>query len=288
MNIASIQYLGKLSRLAKRVPGAVLLLEHVRRGFSHSEKIITINDFDGNLTIDLHLNEHMQSQIFWYGYYSRDIILALDKILSSGMVVIDIGANIGEITLCAAKRVGIDGRVYSFEPMPKLYESLRKNITSNRFFQVNPIRMGVADKDGVMSIYCADSNFSDGTIHEGLGTLYPMNNRNTPAGKIQVITLDKFFEEAPVDRLDFIKIDVEGAEFDVLKGAEKTITQYKPRLIIEIQQETAGASGSRPEEMLDYLKQLGYEPYTIGRKARLIPLSAANLKPFQNVLFIPK
>jgi len=97
------------------MPGAILLLEYLRKAFAGADRKITIDDFDGSLTIDLRLNEHLQSQIFWYGYYSRDIVMTMDRILTPGMVVFDVGANIGEISLCAARRVGSEGGVYSFD-----------------------------------------------------------------------------------------------------------------------------------------------------------------------------
>lgn len=288
MKDETLARLGKLSRILKRMPGSVLLLEYVRRKFSHTDRKMTINDFDCSLTISLHLAEHMQSQIFWYGYYSRDIIMVMDNILSQGMVVFDIGANIGEISLCAAKRVGAEGKVYCFEPMPTLYEKLTHNLSVNAMMHAFPIRLGVSKNTGVVPIYRADSNFSDGTIHEGLGTLYPMDNRTTPVGEIQLVTLDAFCEEEHVQRLDLIKIDVEGAELDVLMGAEHVIRKYRPYLIIEIQSETAQASGVSPEEILDYLQLLEYSIFTIGRKGKLSPLSREMLRNFQNVLCVPK
>lgn len=288
MNDATINRLGSLSRKLRRIPGTVLLLEHLRKRFARAARVMRIDDFDGSLAIDLNLGEHMQSQIFWYGYYSRDIIMVMDKLLSPGMVMFDVGANIGEISLCAARRVGKAGKVYSFEPMPALYETLKRNLSRNGMMHVQPVCMGLSDKEGSVPIYRADTHFSDGTLHEGLGTLYPMNNRTSPAGEIKITTLDAFCEERRVDKLDCIKIDVEGAEFDVLKGGEKTLSKYKPHLIVELQEQTASASGRSPKDILEYLETLGYSFFSIGRKARLHSLHLQNIKSFQNVLCVPK
>jgi len=288
LNDASLILLRKISRSAKRMPGAILLLEYLRKAFAGTDRKITIDDFDGSLTIDLRLNEHMQSQIFWYGYYSRDIVMTMDRILTPGMVVFDVGANIGEISLCAARRVGSEGGVYSFEPMQELYDTLSFNFLRNGLTQAHPIRMGVSNKLGMVPIYRSDSNFSDGTVHEGLGTLYPRQNITTPAGEIQLTTLDAFCEEKQIHRIDLIKIDVEGSELDVLMGGEQTLKRYKPRLIIEVQKKTTDASGANAEQILDYLKNLDYSFFTIGRKAKLYALHPENLKDFQNVLCVPK
>jgi FkbM family methyltransferase len=285
---ALLTKLGSMSRFFKRVRGAVLLLRHVRKAFAIADREITIDDFDGDLVIDLRLNEHMQSQIFWYGYYSRDIVMALDGLLSPGMVVFDVGANIGEISLCAAKRVADGGRVYCFEPMPALYETLTYNLSRNELAHAHPIRMGVSNKLGMAQIYRSESNFKDGTVHDGLGTLYPMNNRTTPAGKIQLTSLDAFCQEKQIDRLDLIKIDVEGSELDVLMGGKQTLKRYRPRLIIEVQNQTAEAGGANAEDVLSYLEDLDYSFFTIGRKAKLNALSRDGIKRFQNVLCVPK
>jgi FkbM family methyltransferase len=288
LNDASLSLLGKLSRSVKRIPGTVLLLEYVRRAFAGDDRKITIDDFDGTLTIDLRLGEHMQSQIFWYGYYSRDIVMTMDELLSLGMVVFDIGANIGEISLYAARRVGEEGSVYCFEPIPALYETLSFNVSRNDLAQAYPIRMGVSNKLGMVPIYRSDSRFADGTVHEGLGTLYPMKNRTTPVGEIQLTTLDAFCEEKQIHRLDLIKIDVEGSELDVLMGGEQTLRRYRPRLIIEVQKQTADASGVNAEDILDYLEKFDYSFFTIGRKGKLNALHRDKLKRFQNVLCVPK
>ena len=284
---AMLLRLRRLTMSLKRIPGTILLLEHLRTYFARDMRTVTVADFDGTLTVDLCLGEHMQSQIFWYGYYSRDIVLAMNKLLKPGMVVVDVGANIGEISLVAAQRVGAAGRVFAFEPMPALHQKLTFNLSRNGLNQVVPVRKGLSDKTGVAPIYFAESLFSDGTKHEGLGTLYPSGQRAGLAGEIELTTLDSFCAESQLSRLDLVKVDVEGAELDVLRGGERTLARFRPHLILEVQRETAQSGGHEAKDILQFLEPLGYAFFTIGRKARLYPLQPDNLAPFQNVLCVP-
>lgn len=248
---------------------------------------MTVTDYDGDLTATLCLDEHMQSQIFWYGYYSRDIVLLLDKILKPGMIAVDVGANIGEITMAAAKRVGANGKVFAFEPMSSLYARLREHIEANRLSQVTTVKCGLSDQVGSAQLFSASENFHDGTKHKGLGTLYSSAARATPTETIEIDTLDKFIDGRDLPRIDLIKIDVEGAELPVLKGAKNVLARFHPYLIIEIQHETSEQAGYKASDILELLERLGYRFYTIGRKARLIALTAETLRPFQNVLCVP-
>lgn len=287
MNDAALIRMRRITLPIKRLPGAVLLLEYVRKYFAHKARTIRVDDFDGNLQLDLRLDEHMQSQIFWYGYYSRDVILAMNRLLRSGMVMLDVGANIGEVSMAAAQRVGYSGHVFAFEPMPSLYEKLSFNLSRNGLTQAKAIRKGLADKAVVAPIYFAEAQFIDGTKHDGLGTLYPTKDRAGVAGEIELTTLDSFFTEMNLPRVDLIKIDVEGAELDVLRGGQQTLAHYRPHLIIEVQNETSGSAGYAADEILSFLEPMGYSFFTIGRNARLRPLSRETLKPFQNVLCVP-
>jgi FkbM family methyltransferase len=287
MTQKAYHHLARVTRALKRVPGAVLVLEHFRRSFARCRETMQVHDFDGSLTLNLCLDEHMQSQIFWYGYYSRDIVLVLDRLLSPGMVVLDVGANIGEISLCAGKRVGANGDVFSFEPMPAIHQTLQQNISLNSMLQIHPIEMGIADAEGEAKIYSADSVFKDGTRHLGLGTLYPMNSRTTLAAIIKLTTIDAFVMSKNVKRVDLIQVDAEGAELKALIGAENTLKRFKPVLILELQKESSEASGCSPHALLDYLEKHGYVVFSIGRKAKLRSLDKHSVEPFQNILCLP-
>lgn len=280
-------WLRRITVCLKRIPGLILLLDPLRKKFSRTNRRIVVADFDGSLKMGLELGEHMQSQIFWYGYYCRDIILLMDRILRPGMVVIDVGANIGEVTMAAARRIGPTGQVYSFEPMESLYARLAEHLQLNHLHQVKPIARGLSDKTGSATIFKAEVAFNDGTRHDGLGTLYPTDSRAVVAGEIELTTLDKFCSDLKITNIDLVKIDVEGAELNVLKGSLESLKRFQPYLIVEIQPDTAQNAGYQPNDIISLLRSLGYTFFVIGRKARLRPLSKDDLATFHNVLCVP-
>jgi FkbM family methyltransferase len=276
-----------LTTRLRKIPGAVVLLEYVRRHCSRRGAPIVVPDFDGTLRLELRLDEHMESQIFWYGDYSREVLNVLARLLAPGMVVIDAGANIGEVSLFAAKRVRPGGRVISFEPVPGLAQRLRANVARNDLAAVEVVEMGLAEHEGSAEIFTSRECFRDGTSHAGLATLYAQPGRAKPIASIALTTLDRFVHERGLDRVDVLKVDVEGAELPLLRGSAETLGLHRPWLLLEVQQETSRAAGYGHAEILTFLERYGYRFARLGRRGALQPLSVATLLPFQNVLAIP-
>ncbi len=252
-----------------------------------AEGIIRINDFDGDLSMELDLGEHMGSQIFWFGYYARDILSALRKLIRPGMTFLDVGANIGEVSLFAAKRVGKDGRVIAFEPIASICQSFRGNISANGFANVTLLEMGAADFVGEASIFVQPERFADGSHHRGLGTMYPSSSRNHLVDTIRVTTIDTVVAELGLSRIDIIKMDVEGAELAALRGAVGTIARFKPIIAMEIGEETCRSAGYAPGDALTLLASIGYRFAKIRRNGRLKPITARDLGYWQDVLCSP-
>ena len=263
------------------------MVNPIRRHYAHKARLVTVRDFDGDLTLRLALEERMQSQIFWYGYCSRDICVVLRRLLRPGMTVIDAGANIGEVTLVAAKAVGPGGQVFSFEPIQGIAERLEEHVDLNRLLQVRVVRAALADTVGRKPIFKAAGRFFDGSIHDGLGTLYSTAERSVASEEVVLNTLDAFVRDSRLRRVDLVKIDVEGAELAVLRGAAATLARFKPYLIIEVQQDTARAAGYEAADILRLLGRLGYTFAIVGRMGRLRPVDEATLGTFQNVLCMP-
>ena len=276
--------LRRLTLRLKRVPGAVLALEPLRKYFAKHPDCVEVRDYDGSSTARLCLHEHMQSQMFWYGYYSRDIIMVLERLLREGMTCVDAGANVGEITMAMARRVGSTGAVYSFEPMAEIFSRLIEHVEANEFSNVTCERAGLSHHEGEAPIFAATENFLDGSEHRGLGTLFSSPSRARPVEVISLLTWDAYARVHGIEHLDVLKIDVEGSELPALQGAAKSIAKSFPAVIVEVQAETARQAGYEPSEILNFLDGMGYCFYTIGRKGSLAPLEAKALKAFQNVL----
>jgi FkbM family methyltransferase len=279
--------LRELTLLLRKVPGGILVGELLRRPFSGEKKVVRVDDFDGDLVMYLDLSEHMQSQIFWYGTYSRDICFLLNRELKQGMVFVDGGANAGEITLLAAKRVGASGRVLSFEPLDPMADQLQRNIDENKLTNVEVLRVGLSRAAGEATIYIARDNFSDGSRHDGLGTLFPTRERGEEAGTVPLITLDAFCRDRGLHRLDMIKLDIEGGELAALEGAREVLATMRPALIIELGEQTCRAAGYAMRDVYDFISGCGYSLSRIERKGALTPIGRDELREFQNLYCVP-
>lgn len=265
-----------------KVPKSIL-----RRAFRHLRGTITVTDFDGDLTMDLQLAEHMQRRIFWMGYYSENIAYLLNTLLKPGMTVLDVGANIGEISLLSAKRVGDQGNVYAFEPVTAIAQQLARHVQMNQLKQIDIeyFALGDAIEDDKPIYACCGQESSD--ENNGLGSLYA-DEGATPLQRVQMTTLDAWLQARPsIQRIDLIKIDIEGAELACLRGAKECLQRFKPKIIVEIQDFSAARAGYSPTDILDLLSDIGYIFHQIGSNGSLRSLTSANLRDFQNVLCTP-
>jgi len=279
--------LRKLTVSVKLLPGSVLVLDFIRRFCFNKPVSVRINDLDGDLAINLRPNEHMQIQVFRFGSCNSDILLIPKKLLKPGMAVIDAGANIGEITLVAAKAVGASGHVYAFEPISEISDALLENVRLNNFNQISIHKYGLSDETEDKAIYRATSDFKDGSKNDGLATLYQLEKRATKVCEIHLLTLDNFCEHISIDRFHLIKMDIEGAELPALKGGLKILKRFKPYIIVEVQQETSCQAGYNASDALSFLKRLGYRFEVIGRKGSLKTVDEDSLGRFQNILCSP-
>ncbi len=276
--------LRRITVFIRKIPGAIWLLEPIRRRYVNAgEK--TICDFDGDLMLSLRLHEHMESQIFWYGCYSRDVLITLQKFLKPGMTTIDAGSNIGEISVFLAKHVGPTGKFWAFEPMPGLADRIRQHKSLNDLVQLEVCNAGLGHETSELSIY-SSANYH-GEFNSGMATLFPSVERNIRIGSAPIVRLDDFIQEQAIQRVDLMKIDIEGAELSMLRGAEETLRRSRPVIILEINEETSESAGYSGADLLRYLASFGYVFHRIGRKGKLFPVSAMTLRRFQNVLCLP-
>lgn len=268
--------------ISSKLPKTIL-----RRLFRYAQGDVLVTNFDGDLTISLNLSEHMQRRIFWMGYYNDEIANILNQYLTHNMVVLDIGANIGEITLLAAKRVGTHGMVYSFEPMDNIANKLTQHIELNHFTQVKVHRCALGNKlNSQIPIYNSCEQQGNDN-NEGLGSLYRKDNQEKPVQYVELTTMDIWLTQRPeINRIDLIKLDIEGAELACLQGSQETLRKFKPKIIIEIQDFSAERAGYQATDIIDLLSDLGYLFHRIEKAGKLIPITRTDLLDFQNVLCI--
>lgn len=272
--------------LASSLGGRLTALQAVfRRIFRRSTRTLLVRDFDGDFEMALRLSEHMQRRIFWMGYYNRDIVSYLDQALKPGMAVLDIGANIGEISLVAARRVGPKGRVISFEPIDAIADVLERNVVRNKLNNVSVARLALSDAVGVFPVYHHVEDPSDD--NGGLGTLFGATGEDV-IQHVSATTLDEFVKSVDLPGIDLIKIDIEGAELPCLRGGEQTISRFRPIIIVEVQEKSASAAGYKQIDILSFLAGFGYTFHNIGRRGRLSSLNKDMLLEYQNVACLPR
>jgi FkbM family methyltransferase len=171
-----------------------------------------------------------------------------------GMVVLDVGANVGFYTLLLADRVGPEGRVHAFEPDPLSFGILKRRAAGRANVQVN--KTAVGDRAGTITLYTNRSNRADNRVHPSLGS------ETAEAVEVPLTTLDDYCEARGIERLDAVKMDIQGAEVSALTGFRKTLARLKPRwLLIEFSPEHLRGAGSSPEAFWAILGELGFEPW---------------------------
>ena len=171
--------------------------------------------------------------------------------LAPGAVAIDVGANLGEWTIPFARAVGTAGHVLAAEPAPRAAAALEATLGANALHQAQVIRCAVGDHDGFAEFampVVSSARIDTGTAQ--IGAAGP----GCEALSVALRSLDSLAAECSLDRVDLIKIDVEGHERRVLEGAEATLHRYRPTLVIETGHE---AAGDRPA-IRDRLRGLGY------------------------------
>jgi len=215
-----------------------------------------------DLKFFLHLGNDLSSQLFVEGRYDPNEFYFLNQLLSSGMTVIDLGANEGLYTLFVAKQVGDSGSILSFEPSLREFQRLQDNLALNKeITNVQTFQIALSNTSGtqVLKVAAAD--------HSGQNTLGDFTYEGVACLNTETVTvrrLDDVLEELAVQAVDVIKIDVEGAEHRVFEGARKTLERDRPLILFELVDQALQKQNSSSKELLSYLRDLGYEIFAWG------------------------
>lgn len=182
---------------------------------------------------------------YWLGSYESEKASLFEKTLKKGNIVFDIGAHVGFYTLLSAELAGKEGKVFSFEPLMANYEYLKKHIEINNYKNITPFNVAVSDKDG-FAFFAKGENTSTGHLTSN-GEI-----------KIKTIALDDWINEKRLPVPDILKIDVEGAELAVLKGAEDLLRKNHPIIFLSTH------SNDIHKKCCDFLLSLGYKLEPLG------------------------
>lgn len=235
----------------------VYINEIFRRFFSFYEKEIIINDFNKSHNFKCFLNDHISSQIFWKGIYSQELP-KLRTLINEDDYVLDVGANIGEFSIFMGTSFK-SLNLYAFEPVSSIRAKLENNVKLNRIPRLEIQNFGLSSEKTQLPIYGkTKEKYKDGTYNEGMATIYKNENRRDFIETIELETLDMFVESKKLKRVDFIKMDIEGAELFALQGAKETLLKFHPKIWMEINPETMTAAGYTANDIMNLLSPLGY------------------------------
>jgi FkbM family methyltransferase len=198
-------------------------------------------------TIFLELNNGLKFHVpFWDAFWLlREQFVKYEKyhMFKKGDTVIDAGANVGIFTVKAAKTVGKQGKVVAIEPSEDSLKFLEENIKTNRLKNVIIVPEGLWDKKGQKKFYLSSMPASNSLIYK---------EHLDKFSEIKVDTLDNLLKRIRIKKVDFIKMDIEGAEIKALKGAEQTLINNDVKLAIEIH-------GDRLQSIISLVRKLKFK-----------------------------
>ena len=200
--------------------------------------------------------------------YERETLVLCRRIIKPGMTALDIGAHIGYFTKLFSVLVGKEGKVYAFEPHPGNFHLLQTNTSS--FANVFLSNKAISDVNGIDRLFMSNTNAGGHSLFQPVVML--RNHTVSPSWQSELVTLDTFWEESGRPSIDFIKMDIEGAEPRALKGAQQLLHHNKKlTLITEFCPVNLRAGGTEPEEFLDLLAGFGFRWTAIGKGGELLP-----------------
>ncbi len=181
-----------------------------------------------------------------------------ERVVRDGETVVDIGANVGYFTLLAARLVGKKGKVYAFEPEPRNFEVVLKNIALNGYDNVVPNQKAVSNKPGMVKLYLSKTDVGAHTLREYHDHFQFDKSQFGEFIEVEAVTLDGFFKgkEHPID---IVKMDCEGSEMAVLLGMDKVIRNNPAlKMFIEFYPAAITEMGYSPEEFVRKLFDYGF------------------------------
>jgi FkbM family methyltransferase len=177
----------------------------------------------------------------------------LYPLIGKDNVVFDVGSNLGDVCLTAATLVGPGGKVYAFEPDPVSYAKLTENLARNSFQNIVASQLGLGEVPGTLTMKVNSPGNRGGNR---------VATESGPAGAdsfpVNIETIDRFVTQQQVSRVDVIKVDVEGFEMQVLRGARETLLRWRPALFVEVVNRNLCDQGTSSEALIGYLRDLGY------------------------------
>ena len=237
----------------------------------HSYKFQASTIFGSKMSGDT--QDILQQYIYYFGVWESNLTHFITRRLAPGDTFIDVGANIGYFSLLASKIVGEAGRVVAIEASPRIFSALRSNINRNQTRNIRVVNMAVSHRKGFLKLY-SGTEFNSGltTTREERGLEFEC--------EIEARPLDAILSKSELETARFIKIDVEGAEWDVVAGMGRLLRSGRSDLevMVEVSPELLASQGKCPEDLLRIFSEAGFYAYTLENDysplSYLVPLTA--------------
>lgn len=240
----------------------------------------------GGTTVDLTLGNDNSLCLYVCGSFEPNEFAFLDRVLRAGMVFVDVGANDGYYTLFAARRVGASGRVVAAEPSSRERAHLQRNLGRNGLDNVTVIPAAIGAASGLADLHLAHG------VHAGHNTLGDFAHDDVVRASLErvpVETLDAVVARLGLARVDFIKVDVEGAEASVVSGATAVLTAMRPIMLIEINDKALRAQGNCAAGLVSTLQDdLRYEIFVFSPITGMVERAKETDPLSPNIVAIPQ
>ena len=200
--------------------------------------------------------------IAFFGTYEPELRKVFRRVLAADGIAVDAGANVGWHTLLMARLVGEGGRVLAVEANPSVRARLLEHLQLNEIQNVDVIPCALGDAEGSVEFQAPDAD--DPAAGDG----HVIDAADIQGGdviRVEVRTLDAILEPLYLDRLDLVKIDVEGFEWPVLKGAQNAISKFRPHVVFEYIEEYARRGGGSAHDLAEFFAERDYHLRTVGR-----------------------
>lgn len=244
----------------------------------------------GGIQWELDLRQGIDFSIFLLRSFEPETAACYTREVAKGSTVLDIGANIGAHSLKLAKLVGAAGRVICYEPTDYAFGRLRRN------FELNPtlrsratcLQAFLGDKDAGVRPDAIPSSWS--LARQTMDRVHPVHcGTYNSLEKAKTTTVVESLMECGVEKVDFIKLDVDGFELPVLRGAELMLKRDRPRILMEFAPYIYPEHGYTLQDLTRFLKGLGYECRDLkGRRLRNFETGAISARGSVNVLMVPE
>lgn len=226
----------------------------------------------------LDLTEGIDLAIYVFGRFESQTVRVFRRFLRPGDVVVDIGANIGANTLELARSVGVNGRVIAFEPTEFAVAKLRKNLELNRELERTVTVEHAFLGDGAVESRSREFYASWPLLAENDHGLHQRHRGRLGSAENAVQwTLDGYVDDRRIESIRLIKLDVDGGEWSVLKGAQQTLERFHPMIVMEIAPYVLDEEPGALEGALEILSEAGYG-FTDIATGKGLPVTASELR----------